>query len=118
MSAMMNRQVINRILLSLLLLLSQQMAFAHALSHWTGTLHGATAEQHDDGGGNTLSSAVAQDQTCDHCLALAQLAAPLGATPRTFFAGDNGVTAFISTDTGTHNARAVCGFRSRAPPQA
>jgi hypothetical protein len=116
MSAM-SRQVINRILLSLLLLLSQQMAFAHALSHWTGTLHGSTAELHDDGG-NSLSSAVAQDQTCDHCLALAQLVAPLGATPRTFVAGDNGATAFISTDTGTHSARIVCGFNPRAPPQA
>ena len=117
MSAIMSRQVINRILLSLLLLLSQQMSFAHALSHWTGTLHGATTEQHDDAG-NSLSSAVAQDQTCDHCLALAQLAAPLGHTPRTFVAGDNGVTAFISTDTGTHSARVVCGFNPRAPPQA
>lgn len=113
----MSRQVINRILLSLLLLLSQQMAFAHALSHWTGTLHSANAEQHDDDS-SSLSSAVAQDQTCDHCLALAQLVAPLGTAPRTFCAGDNGATAFISTDTGTHCARVVCGFNPRAPPQA
>ena len=113
----MSRQVINRILLSLLLLLSQQMAFAHALSHWTGTLHSATAERHDDDG-SSLSSAVAQVQTCDHCLALAQLVAPLGSTPRTFCAGDNGATAFISTDTGTHCARVVCGFNPRAPPRA
>ncbi|HEY0490904.1 MAG TPA: hypothetical protein VGD30_15440 [Telluria sp.] len=113
----MSRQVINRILLSLLLLLSQQMAFAHALSHWTGTLPGSTAQQHADEG-SSLSSAVAQDQTCDHCLALAQLAAPLGSTARTFCAGDNGVTAFISTDSGSHCARVVCGFNPRAPPQA
>lgn len=113
----MNRQVINRILLSLLLLLSQQMAFAHALSHWTGTLHGTKAEQHESDGSG-LSSAVAQDQTCDHCLALAQLVAPLASTPRTFCAGDNGATAFISTDTGTHCPRVVCGFNPRAPPQA
>lgn len=114
----MSRQVINRILLSLLLLLSQQMAFAHALSHWTGTLHGATVERHEADDGSSLSSAVAQDQTCDHCLALAQLVAPLGATPRTFCAGDNGATAFISTDTGSHCARVTCGFNPRAPPQA
>lgn len=113
----MSRQVINRILLSLLLLLSQQMAFAHALSHWTGTLHGASAEQHDYDD-NRLSSAVAQDQTCDHCLAFAQLVAPLGSVPRTFCAGDNGATAFISTDTGSHCARVTCGFNPRAPPQA
>lgn len=118
MSAIMSRQVVNRILLSLLLLLSQQMAFAHALSHWTGTLHGATADQHEFDGSNSLSSAVAQDQTCDHCLALAQLVAPLGSAARTFCAGDNGATAFISTDTGTHCARVVCGFNPRAPPQA
>ena len=118
MSAIMNRQVINRILLSLLLLLSQQMAFAHALSHWTGTIDVASAERHSYDGGGNLSSAVAKDQTCDHCLALAQLAAPLAATPRTFLAGDNGVTAFVSTDTGAHGARIVCWFHSRAPPQA
>lgn len=117
MAAIMSRQVVNRILLSLLLLLSQQMAFAHALSHWTGTLHSASAERHayDD---SSLSAAVAQDQTCDHCLALAQLVAPLGSTHRTFCAGDNAATAFISTDTGTHCARVACGFNPRAPPQA
>ena len=114
----MSRQVINRILLSLLLLLSQQMAFAHALSHWTGTLDVASAERHAYDGDSKLSSAVAKDQTCDQCLALAQLVAPLGTAPRTFVAGDNGVTAFISTDTGTHGARVVCGFNPRAPPQA
>lgn len=117
MAAIMSRQVVNRILLSLLLLLSQQMAFAHALSHWTGTLHSASAERHeyDD---SSLSAAVAQDQTCDHCLALAQLVAPLGSTHRTFCSGDNAATAFISTDTGAHCARVVCGFNPRAPPQA
>ena len=117
MAAIMSRQVVNRILLSLLLLLSQQMAFAHALSHWTGTLHSASAERHeyDD---SSLSAAVAQDQTCDHCLALAQLVAPLGSTHRTFCAGDSAASAFISTDTGTHCARVVCGFNPRAPPQA
>ena len=113
----MSRQVINRILLSLLLLLSQQMAFAHALSHWTGTLHSTELRQHGSGD-NSLSSAVAQDQTCDHCLALAQLAAPLGGTPRTFCAGDNGATTFVSTDSGSHCARVSCGFNPRAPPQA
>ena len=116
----MSRQAINRILLSLLLLLSQQMAFAHALSHWTGTLHSEKVVRHEDDGSDSssLSSAVAQDQTCDHCLALAQLVAPLCSTPRTFCAGDNAATAFISTDTGTYCARVVCGFNSRAPPQA
>lgn len=114
----MSRQVINRILLSLLLLLSQQMAFAHALSHWTGTLHGATAQQHELDDSSSLSSAVAQDQTCDHCLALAQLAAPLGTSQR-FFGADNACAiGFISTDTGAHGARVVCGFNPRAPPQA
>jgi hypothetical protein len=117
MSAIMTRQVINRILLSLLLLLSQQMAFAHALSHWTATLPGSTVQQHAQEASG-LSSAVAQDQTCDHCLALAQLAAPLGSAARTFCAGDNGASAFISTDTGSHCARVVCGFNPRAPPQA
>lgn len=117
MAAIMSRQVVNRILLSLLLLLSQQMAFAHALSHWTGTLHSASADRHDYDD-SSLSAAVTQAEACDHCLALAQLVAPLGSTHRTFCAGDNAATAFISTDTGTHCARVACGFNPRAPPQA
>ncbi|RJG14891.1 DUF2946 family protein [Massilia cavernae] len=106
-----------RVLLSLLLLISQQMAFAHALTHLTGSLHEPGARHHQQHG-KSLSAAVAQDQSCDHCLALAQLGAPLGSTPRTFAAGDNGATAFISTDTGSHCAATVCGFNPRAPPQA
>ena len=113
----MSRQPFFRILLSLLLLISQQMAFAHGLTHLAGSLHEPAARHHQKHD-SSLSAAVAQDQSCDHCLALAQLGAPLGSTHRTFDAGDNGATVFISTDTGSHFAGTVCGFNPRAPPQA
>ncbi|MGZ8358699.1 MAG: DUF2946 family protein [Telluria sp.] len=117
MSATMSRQSFFRVLLSLLLLVSQQMAFAHGLTHLTGQLHEPGAQQHQNGD-SSLSAAVAQDQSCDHCLALAQLGAPLGSANRTFVAGDNGATAFSSTPAGAHCARTPCGFNPRAPPQA
>lgn len=113
----MNRQAIVRVLLSLLLLMSQQMALAHAMSHWTGSLEGAPlVHQVDDDG--SLSAAIAQDQTCQQCLAFAQIATPLGSTPRSFAAADTASSALLATDTQAACARTVCVFRSRAPPQA
>lgn len=111
----MSRHVLNRILLSLLLLVSQQMAFAHALSHWTGTLDGAAAHAERS---SELSSAIAQDQTCDHCLALAQLAAPLPGTAPTFASGDNSAVSLASLHSGSARPPALQWFNPRAPPQA
>ena len=69
----MSRRFAVRILLSLVLLLSQQMALSHALTHFAGGAHSQqTAED------SRLSSAVAQDQSCDQCLSFAQLAGTVG----------------------------------------
>jgi hypothetical protein len=111
----MSRHVLNRILLSLLLLVSQHMAFAHALTHWTGTLDGSVAHAERS---SELSSAIAQDQTCDHCLALAQLAAPLAGTHPTFVPGDNSSVSLASLHRGSAHWRTLLGFNPRAPPQA
>ena len=114
-AAVMSRQVLNRILLSLLLLVSQQMAFAHALSHWTGTLDGSAAHVERS---SELSSAIAQDETCEHCLALAQLAAPLPGTGPTFVPGDNNSVSLASLHSGSTHPVTLLGFNPRAPPQA
>ena len=75
---------LTRVLLSLVLLLSQQMAMTHALSHWSSQLGGQVAQQ--AAVDSELSSAFAHDRSCAQCLGLAQLASPLPNTPRQFVA--------------------------------
>jgi hypothetical protein len=112
----MTRQALIRVLLSLLLLISQHMAAAHALTHWSGTLSGSSATHasvSDD-----LSSSFAQDPSCSQCLALAQLAGPLGSTARTFVLPELSSAAVITADTVSAAFRILLAFQSRAPPQA
>ena len=113
----MTRQAFIRVLLSLLLLISQHMAASHALSHWTGTLHNGVAVQ-VHGSGDDLSSAFAQDQTCNQCLAFAQLTGPIGSTARAFVAPELLSMAVVSADVVSAVSRIILAFQSRAPPQA
>lgn len=112
----MTRQIFTRVLLSLLLLLSQQMASAHALSHLAGKIDGTVqAHQLDD---DDLSTAFAQDQTCNQCLVFAQMATPLGSTTPHFASGDATDVLAQTLALNAPCARTVCVFQSRAPPQA
>lgn len=113
----MTRQSLIRVLLSLLLLISQHMAAAHALSHWTGTLHGGAAGQ-VHGAADDLSSAFAQDQTCNQCLAFAQLTGPIGSTVRAFVAPELLSMAVANADLVSVISRVILAFQSRGPPQA
>lgn len=69
----MNRRVLFRVLLSLVLLVSQQMAIAHAISHWSA----ATSGEQASAGESALSRAVAADKSCAQCLAFAQVGSAL-----------------------------------------
>ena len=109
----MTRQAFVRILLSLLLLITQQMAASHAMSHW-----GARATVHLADDGSDLSRAFALDQGCDHCLAFAQLAGPLVSSARFFAPPAMVARASAGAASLPAGARTVCAFRSRAPPQA
>ena len=111
----MNRQYLVRIVLSLLLLLSQQMAMSHVLSHWTGSID--TAQQAGSSA-ESVSSAFAKDQSCNQCLAFAQLASPVGSPVRTFAATEADPTFVASSTASALCARTVCVFQPRGPPQA
>ncbi len=113
----MNRQIFVRVLLSLLLLLSQQMASAHALSHLAGQM-GGVQQLHQDAGEDDLSSAFALDQSCKQCLGFAQLVTPLGSTGLTFAVPDTREVLAAARAVQANCARTVCVFQSRAPPQA
>ena len=113
---MMRRRIVH-VLLSLLLLVSQQMAFAHALSHWTGKLPAAAAAVAASVDGDSdLSSSVAQDQSCSQCLAFAQMASAIGSTPRQFVPLDLQAERIDAGACAGALPRTVCAFHSRAPP--
>ena len=110
-------QAFIRVLLSLLLLVSQQMASAHVLSHLGGALAASTTAPvpgADDG----LASAVATDDTCSHCLACAQLAGPVGSTPPAFIIAYAGTSPVVAAEAHDAGARTILAFNSRGPPLA
>jgi hypothetical protein len=111
----MSRRALNHLLLSIVLLLSQQMAIAHVISHWgaraaTSTVH-ANAPR-DDG----FSKPIAQDQSCEQCLAFAQIATAVGQETRSFAPPSQGSWSIAALAPSRVCARAPCAFRSRAPP--
>lgn len=114
----MMRRCYVHILLSLLLLVSQQMAFAHAMSHWTGQAKSPNpaAALVQDEAGRDLSSSVAQDGSCSQCLAFAQMASAVGSTPRQFVPLDLREERIDALAATTATPRTVCVFHSRAPP--
>lgn len=120
----MTRLAFNRILLSLLLLFSQQMALSHALSHVTATFsalqaQAAAVDAADLADSDSdLSNAIAQDKSCHQCLAFAQLFGPLANTPRAFAPPDLRDIVPVIALSDARVLRTVCVFHSRAPPQA
>lgn len=109
------RRSISHVLLALLLLISQQMAITHVMSHWTGRIvNGEHAQAVQDEGG--LSKSVAQDQSCGQCLAFAQIASAVGSSPRAFVSPDQQSHALPVNAAQSCAARTVCPFHSRAPP--
>jgi hypothetical protein len=114
----MTRRFFTRVLLSLLLLMSQQMAISHAMSHWAGS-RDATSQQAKAAGGHQergVSAAFAQDQTCEQCLAFAQISSAVGSAEHTFPADGAAACALESCASQLLCARTNCVFQSRAPP--
>jgi hypothetical protein len=114
----MNRRSLIRVLLSLLLLLSQQMAISHAMTHWAGSRGGA-AQLHKAASGQEqrgVGAAFAQDQTCEQCLAFAQIASAVGSSPRCFAFDSAATCATGASATQPGCARTTCVFQPRAPP--
>jgi hypothetical protein len=110
----MSRRALNHLLLSIVLLLSQQMAIAHVIAHWgarasTTSVQGASK---DDG----YSKPIAQEQGCEQCLAFAQIATAVGQEPRSFVPPSQGTWSIAALAPRLVCARAPCAFRSRAPP--
>lgn len=103
-NSMKTRHIIVRLLLALTLLISQQMAMAHAVSHLSGS--------HTDSSGKQ----IAADQFCGDCLAAAQLgsAAVDSVAPNAFDTGP--APAHVPQVAHVFLPGTACAFQSRAPP--
>jgi len=104
------------VLLALLLVLSQQLGMAHAVSHWSDFRHGGEQQQATDVDGNGLSAGLALDHNCSQCAAFASLATAIHTPSFTFPAVDYSAPqagVVLPQLDGTRTARA---YDSRAPP--
>lgn len=127
----MTRQVFVRVLMSLLLLFSQQIATSHVLTHWTGSVATAALVQPlsdadivhadnvdaDKGDPDNLRTA-AKDQSCNKCLMLAQFGAPLVSSVLSYAAPQLPSLPVDGAAIAAAHARTILAFQSRAPPQA
>lgn len=96
-----------------MLLVSQQMALSHVLSHWAAR----SATLAESGRGQVKPPrSLAPDQSCEQCLAFAQIAGAPGREVRFFLplAPHAGPLVQLA---GEHAARQrILPFQSRAPP--
>jgi hypothetical protein len=113
----MTRQFFVRLLLSLLLLISQQMALSHVVTHWAGA-RDSVAQRARDGKDGAPSKSLAQDPVCEQCLAFAQLANAIGNLPRTFAALDLGASSVVPGVAHGAAVRPLRAFEPRGPPLA
>lgn len=108
------RRPIVYVLLSLLLVLSQQMGIAHALTHWSTQRAALTAAERSEAGPSKTLAAL--DQSCDQCLAFAQIGTAVDTGFYSFPISRDNATAVEVVATPELCQRTVCVFRSRAPP--
>ena len=106
------------VLLAVLLVLSQQLGMAHAVSHWSDFRHTNERQQASDVDGKGLSAGLALDHNCSQCAAFASLASAIHTPNFTFLSVDYsapqaGVALQQLTD-----ARSARAYDSRAPPLA
>ncbi len=116
----MTRQALFRVLLSLLLLFSQQMATSHVISHWSGSLETAALAQSaaEPAFDADKSSTIAKDQSCNKCLVFAQLGAPLPSSSASYEAPALASLPIDGALVAAAHARTILAFQSRGPPQA
>jgi hypothetical protein len=112
----MSRKLFLRVVLSLLLLVSQQSALSHAMSHWTGG--DDQTEQAQTGSKRTPSNGTVHDANCAQCLSYAQMASAIGSPAYVMPALDLAAVHLVSPIPASDCARTDCVFQSRAPPQA
>jgi hypothetical protein len=127
------RRVIFHAFLSLLLLVSQQIGFAHVISHWSDVSHVAGQLTGQPSGAQaqvarprtTLGAKPASkqspvqllaDQSCEQCLSFAQIGSALGTDAYSFPLGSIDRAVLVASATPFAHLRTIVVFQSRAPP--
>jgi hypothetical protein len=116
----MSRSLIHA-LLSLLLLVSQQLSLGHAYTHWTEVserIAQQAAQGDDDAEDGTKVPKPVLHDLCGQCAASAQLAFALPSLPRRFVPVELAYAVPALPATPGICLLADCPFQSRAPPQA
>ena len=102
------------LMLALMLLVSQQMALSHAMAHWANARDVASSAE--QGADTRFVKSLGQDQTCDKCLAFAQIASAVGSACGNASVIDAASVAVAPHICGADLARCDVVYQSRAPP--
>jgi hypothetical protein len=107
-------------LLSLLLLVSQQLSLGHAYSHWNAHWKDAqeSLAQQQTGGQDGKPSKPVLHEQCGQCAASAQVAFALPATVRQFVPAELAYAAPRLAPTPGICLLTACPFQQRGPPRA
>jgi hypothetical protein len=116
----MSRSLVH-VLLSLLLLVTQQLSLGHGYTHWAEVedalvQQAATGTADDDNDGKPPKPGL--HDLCGQCAASAQIAFALPATPRRFVPAGLAYAAPVVPAIPGICLLTACPFQSRAPPQA
>jgi hypothetical protein len=116
----MSRSLVH-VLLSLLLLVSQQLSLGHGYTHWAEVdealvQQAAPAASDDDGSGKLPKPGL--HDLCGQCAASAQIAFALPTTLRQFVPAELAYAAPAVRATPGICLLKACPFQSRGPPQA
>jgi hypothetical protein len=116
----MSRSLVH-VLLSLLLLVTQQLSLGHGYTHWaevedTLVQQAATGTADDDDDGKPPKPGL--HDLCGQCAASAQIAFALPATPRRFVPAELAYATPVIPATPGICLLTACPFQSRGPPQA
>ncbi len=117
------RRSVVHVLLSLLLLFTQQLGATHVYSHWSGAAARAALAQtgaepiRERGDGAPGGPSLAH-RGCAHCLSLAQIAVAIGSPILTLAASPFTFGPIAAPATLSACLRTVCVFQPRAPPPA
>jgi multidrug transporter EmrE-like cation transporter len=111
----MSRSLVH-VLLSLLLLVSQQLSLGHAYSHWTDVRESPTQQAESDT--SDKPSKPGLHEQCGQCAASAQVAFALPATVRQFIPVELAYAVPSLAATPGTCLLAACPFQQRGPPRA
>jgi hypothetical protein len=113
----MSRSLVH-VLLSLLLLLTQQLSLGHGYTHWSEVQESLSRQAQAAGDGSGKLPKPALHDLCGQCAASAQVAFAMPVAIRRFVPAELAYALPTITSAPGICLLAACPFQSRAPPRA